>query len=41
MIADYFPLNNMECKLPVRSMSYEPSSTRSDLQNNLFQPKVF
>jgi len=35
----YFPLNNMECKLPLRSMSYEPTSTRADLQNNLFQQR--
>jgi hypothetical protein len=35
----YFPLNDVECKLPLRSMSYEPSSTRADLQNNLFQQR--
>ena len=31
-----FPLNNMECKLPIRTMTYEPSSTRAELQNGLF-----
>ena len=35
----YFPLNDVECKLPLRTMSYEPSSTRADLQNNLFQQR--
>jgi hypothetical protein len=35
----YFPLNDVECKLPLRSMSYEPSSTRADLQNNLFHQR--
>jgi hypothetical protein len=36
---NYFPLNNVECKLPIRSMSYEPASTRADLQNGLFQQR--
>jgi len=36
---NYFPLNNVECKLPIRSMSYEPASTRAELQNNLFQQR--
>ena len=34
-----FPLNNMECKVPLRTMSYEPSSTRADVQNGLFQQR--
>ena len=28
-----FPLQNVECKLPLRSMTYEPTSTRADTQN--------
>src|SRR5210317_950893 len=35
----YFPLNNVECKLPIRTMQYEPASTRADLQNGLFQQR--
>ena len=31
-----FPLNNVECKIPLRTLSYEPSSTRADVQNELF-----
>src|SRR5210317_1188612 len=34
-----FPLTNMECKVPLRTMKYEPSSTRADLQNGLFQKR--
>ena len=34
-----FPLSNMECKVPLRTMSYEPSSTRAELQNGLFQQR--
>ena len=33
------PLNNMECKVPLRTMKYEPSSTRADVQNGLFQKR--
>ena len=36
---NYFPLNNVECKLPLRSISYEPASTRAELQNDLFQQR--
>ena len=36
---NYFPLNNGECKLPIRSISYEPASTRAELQNDLFQQR--
>jgi hypothetical protein len=36
---NFFPLQNMECKLPLQSMSYEPSSTRADLQNGLFNQR--
>ncbi len=31
-----FPLQNMECKLPLRTISYEPMSTRSEVQNGMF-----
>jgi len=34
-----FPLTNMECKLPPRAMSYDPMSTRAELQNGLFQQR--
>ena len=34
-----FPLSNVECKLPLRTMRYEPSSTRAELQNGLFQQR--
>ena len=34
-----FPLQNMECKIPLRSIGYEPMSTRSELQNGLFNQR--
>ena len=34
-----FPLQNMECKLPLQSISYEPMSTRSEVQNSMFQQR--
>jgi hypothetical protein len=34
-----FPHSKMECKVPLRSMSYEPTSTRAELQNGLFQQR--
>ena len=34
-----FPLTNMECKVPLRTMNYEPSSTRAELQNELFDQR--
>ena len=34
-----FPLQNIECKLPMKTMTYEPSSTRADLQNGLFEQR--
>jgi|TARA_B110000914_G_scaffold61742_1_gene53701 hypothetical protein len=34
-----FPLNNMECKVPLRTIKYEPASTRADVQNGLFQKR--
>ena len=34
-----FPLSNMECKTPLRTIRYEPASTRAELQNGLFQKR--
>ena len=34
-----FPLSNMECKTPLRTLRYEPASTRAELQNGLFQKR--
>jgi hypothetical protein len=34
-----FPLQNMECKLPLRTISYEPMSTRSEVQNGMFNQR--
>jgi hypothetical protein len=34
-----FPLQNVECKLPLQTMTYEPMSTRSEVQNGLFQQR--
>ena len=31
-----FPLQDMKCKLPLRTMTYEPESTRADTQNRMF-----
>ena len=36
---NFHPLQNVQCKLPLRSRSYEPSSTRSEMQNGLFQQR--
>ena len=33
------PLQNVACKLPLRTKSHEPSSTRAELQNGLFQQR--
>ncbi len=33
------PLQNVSCKVPLRTQSYEPSSTRAELQNGLFQQR--
>jgi|TARA_B100002019_G_scaffold129154_1_gene111118 hypothetical protein len=32
-----FPLQNVACKLPLKTMRYEPNSTRADTQNQMFQ----
>ena len=34
-----FPLTNTECKVPLRTMRYEPASTRAEVQNGLFQKR--
>lgn len=34
-----FPLQNMECKLPLQTIRYEPASTRSEVQNGLFNQR--
>jgi hypothetical protein len=31
-----FPWQKMDCSVPLRTMSCDPSSTRSDIQNSLF-----
>ena len=36
---NFHPLQNVECKLPLRTHSYEPSSTRAEMQNGLFQQR--
>ena len=36
---NFHPLQNVSCKVPLRTMSYEPSSTRAELQNGLFQKR--
>jgi len=33
------PLQDVSCKVPLRTRSYEPSSTRAELQNGLFQQR--
>ena len=34
-----FPLSNMECKVPLRTMRYEPAGTTAEVQNGLFQQR--
>ena len=36
---NFHPLQNVECKLPLRTQTYEPSSTRAEMQNGLFQQR--
>jgi hypothetical protein len=31
-----FPLQDVSCKLPLQTMTYEPGSTRADIQNQMF-----
>ena len=33
----FHPIQNVECKLPIRTQTYEPASTRAETQNFLFQ----
>ncbi len=37
--ANIFPWQDMNCSVPLRTMSYEPASTRSELQNELFSQR--
>ena len=34
--AQTFPWQKMDCSLPMRTMTYEPQSTRAEVQNALF-----
>lgn len=36
---DYFPIQDMKCSVPLRTIGYEPASTRAELQNGLFQKR--
>jgi len=36
---NFFPIQDVACKLPPRTMSYEPASTRAELQNGQFQQR--
>ena len=36
---NFHPLQNVECKLPLRTKTYEPMSTRAETQNCLFQQR--
>ena len=36
---NYFPLQKMDCSVPLRTMGYEPASTRAELQNQLFMKR--
>lgn len=36
---NFHPLQNVECKLPLITQTYEPSSTRAEMQNGLFQQR--
>jgi hypothetical protein len=33
---NFHPLQHVECKVPLRTQSYEPASTRADVQNGMF-----
>jgi hypothetical protein len=35
----FFPLNNVECKVPLRTRTYEPVSTRAHIQNSMFNQR--
>lgn len=36
---NFHPLQNVECKVPLRTRTYEPASSRADVQNGLFQQR--
>jgi hypothetical protein len=36
---NFHPLQNVECKVPLRTRTYEPMSTRAETQNGLFQQR--
>ena len=36
---NFHPLQNVECKVPLRTRTYEPSSSRAEVQNGLFQQR--
>jgi len=36
---NYFPIQNMKCSIPLRTMSYEPASTRAQVQNGMFRER--
>lgn len=33
---EYFPILDMKCSQPLRTMSFDPASTRANVQNGLF-----
>ena len=35
----YFPIQNVDCKLPLRTRTYEPASTRAMTQNVVFNQR--
>jgi hypothetical protein len=35
----FFPLNDVECKVPLRTRTYEPLSTRAYIQNSMFNQR--
>jgi len=35
----YFPLNDTVCNVPLRTLSYEPASTRAFIQNSMFNQR--
>jgi len=36
---NFHPLQNVECKLPLRTKTYDPINTRAETQNSLFQQR--
>ena len=36
---NFHPLQNVECKLPLQTQTYDAASTRADTQNGLFQQR--